>query len=144
MILCNGLPKSGTHYLSACLEMMGSARFDVVALGPGHFFDHFKVGADLPEHDKHILIIRHPRNILMSFARSRYSPLLPGQIISAMYGYSQFVGSPERLDDCMGRFAGWLDDKSVYPVRYEDMTTDGGAAVEKLAAHIGGTSEGVY
>ena len=41
-------------------------------------------------------------------------------------------------------FSGWLDDPDCLVVKYEDMLTDDGASIQKIADLTGGNADGVY
>lgn len=107
MILCNGIPKSGTHALArAC----------------GGAVVHIPFGIELPG-GEHVFITRHPRNILCSYVRAQR--LLPATAALKM-ALADFFGIPF-ADECR-RYLGWLT-SGVEVVRYEDLIVEPGGTL---------------
>ncbi len=146
MILCNGIPKSGTHYLALCLELMGFPKIYEPQPGSYCLMDHWTTADKLPPHDHHILIIRHPRNTLVSMVRWQGRRTLPGVFIAAMRAYGQgIVESALPVGEFIDGYLGWLErPKECTVVRYEDMLSDGGKTIAEIAALTGGVVDGVY
>ncbi len=143
MILANGISKSGTHYLALCLELMGFPKVYEPQPGLSCLMSHWTRVDKLPSHDHHILIVRDPRNALISMVRSRSRPLLPGSIISHIRAYPGANDEPS-IGEFYDRFVGWVDDPDCVVVRYEKMLSDGGLTIQKIADRVGGIATGVY
>ncbi len=143
MILCNGIPKSGTHYLALCMELMGFPKVYEPREGPCCLMNHWTMDDKLPEHDHHFLIIRHPRNAMISMLRERERPLVPGVLISAIRAYPPAADRVSMVK-FYDRFAGWLTDRDCVVVRYETMLSDGGETISKIARLTGGVAQDVY
>ena len=143
MILCNGIPKSGTHYLALCLELMGFPKVYEPKEGPCCLMNHWIEAEKLPEHDHHIFIIRHPRNALISLLRNQGPSLIPGALISAIRAYP--AARPGlSMAQFYEQFFGWLEDSGCVTVRYEEMLSDGGKTIQKIANLTGGIADEVY
>lgn len=101
-ICVNGAPKSGTHALLKVCELLGQSV-------PGGV-NHIPYGQSLPEGtDKHLFIVRDPRNVLISWLRHNRKSVTDGTFMSAMNEYD-FNG-----------YSNWIEDKNVYAVRFEDL-----------------------
>lgn len=126
MILCNGIPKSGTHCLLKAYDLnrpkVGSENADT---------GHFPFGTIDTVENKHILIIRHPRNCIVSMVRMGQKSLTEENVIACI---NEFNGKPfaEYADD----FLGFLTDGSTHVIRYEDLVSDI-SAIQGMCAFVG-------
>lgn len=105
MILVSGIPKSGTHALLKAVELLGV---------PAPMHEHLPFGPLPAGTEKHLYIIRHPRNILMSWVRFENKPVTTGTLIGAM---RDFAG--KRFAEVLESYMGWLTDPQTFIVRYE-------------------------
>ena len=126
-ILCNGIPKSGTHALLKGLELLGYPRGPVVTWQ--HTFFPF---TEQRWWDKHVFIYRHPRNCLVSYIRWRQRPVTTGHLIGAIYDY--LYAMP--FADAIRTMQGWLSDPDTHCLRYEDFVAND-AALRGVAAYLG-------
>lgn len=127
VVVCNGLPKTGTHALLKCVEL----------LGVPHARDHMEHGhwphGYAPE-GKHICIFRDPRNVLVSWVRfARNEAVSAGFLMAAIRAYY----SGESFVAEAGMFTPYLSDPNALAVRFEDLLSDGGASVIAIAGFIG-------
>jgi hypothetical protein len=124
MILVNGIPKSGTHALLKAVQLLGIPD-DAVRL------EHLPFGL-LPDGvNKHIYIIRHPRNVLVSYCRWQNRPVAAGMLIGFM---RSFEG--KSFADYWQTFSGWMTDPATFVVRYEALLANS-AVIAKIAAYLG-------
>ena len=108
MILCNGLPKSGTHALVKAVELLGCV--DVRQ-------DHIPYTEGLKV-DKHLYIQREPRNMLVSWVRFAYPTVTKGYLIGAIKNYGSMKMS---LPEAILRFDSWEHRKNVLVVEFESL-----------------------
>jgi hypothetical protein len=109
MILVNGIPKSGTHALLKGVELLGIPASNIT-------LDHLPFGP-LPENtEKHIFIIRHPRNIIISYCRWINKPVTTGMLIGCIQDFQE-----KHFADYCNDFIPWLTDTDTYVIKYEDL-----------------------
>lgn len=107
MIFTNGFPKSGCHALVKAVQLLGQP-CDV---------NHVPYGGEIPDGAHHIFITRDPRNVCLSWLRFRGDPETPGIFLTYFRRFDDGGSLIERL----GAFEGWLNNPSVYVVRFEDL-----------------------
>ncbi len=151
LVICNGNVKAGRHALIKTVELLGIPWDHQERGRPGHCISgHWpghrppppvtahllrkatarEDGKPLPEPDfKHIHIIRHPRNMLVSWVRFTRTDVAPGYLIAAFKSY--FEGRPI-YDEFVG-YRGWLNDPEVLNVRFEGLTSDDGETAQQIA-----------
>lgn len=137
-ILLNGAPKSGTHALAKAVELLGipfllDREQWLRTSGPAAHMDHVDWPAEIVA-DRHVLIVRDPRNVLLSWMRASSRPLTVGGAMATLRAYD---GAAETFVQHCRRFTPWIDAPGVFVVRYEDLTGDGGATMQRLADHLG-------
>ena len=74
MILVNSIPKSGTHALARTVELLGC---------PCEW-GHRQWGEEVPE--RHLLIVRHPKNVVISWLRFEKHPIDLERALSGFFG----------------------------------------------------------
>jgi len=119
-IEANGFPKSGNHALAKACELLG------LPVEVQHLTYREKVAGG-----KYILIVRDPRNIVVSMLRFRYKPQTPGMFITT---FRKFQDKP--LVEELGEYEGWLGDSETLAVKFEDLIV-GQNQMEKIAAYAG-------
>ena len=131
MIICNGIPKHGTHALLKAVELLGVP----VAWGsfPGAVLEH-RIYDGVPVDGKHIFIIRNPKDAFISWMRHHSMPLIEGMIISRLQNMQQdFNGAYFNYCNC---FTGWLNDKNTLVIRLEDLISDNGKTIKRIAEYL--------
>ncbi|WP_299417680.1 sulfotransferase domain-containing protein [uncultured Sulfitobacter sp.] len=163
MILCSGCSKSGTHFLTSLMVAMGKEQLggtlikrpksklfstskrplsDLLSQDNSHFMHgHVIYRAPLvkrlSEH-RHLFILRHPRNIAISWMRHRIKqnpeleagPVLLEQIIrGGMFGHEVPKFISLHLD--------WQHEPETLTVRFEDLAARDMAVLEKICAYVG-------
>lgn len=148
MIVCNGIPKSGTHALMALLDTMGLRRHPGTILpGPEPYIssmprlslaslqsvpDNVYILAHVPasirlEGFKILTIFRDPRNVLLSYIAHRLRR--DNLIYTFNQGLTDFWGYP--FIGAYRGYLGWRGRAAV--IRYED-----------LPEHVVGNGSGIY
>lgn len=125
MIYANGIPKHGTHALLKAVELLGvpvRGRLSDAGAQLGHW-----PALDLAADDKHILIIRQPRNSLISWLRYGGLSVTQGLLSANMQ---------DQINACR-EYLHWLDDPRTLIVRLEALVSDGGATVQAIADYLG-------
>jgi len=124
-IVVNGAMKTGTHLLLRCVELFGQ---DEVrhAHDPYRDFSGRKVSYGTKVQGKHLHIIRHPKNILISWCRYVYQDDSEQILIDNMFRAVRPVMA----------FAGWIDESGVHTVRFEDLLTKP-EEVDKIGEYLG-------
>jgi len=119
MTICvNGSPKSGTHALLKACELLGVNPYMV---------NHIPFGNTLPEGtDKHIVIFRDPRNVVISWLRFQRKDITEGTIIAAATNTVKL----------QSQFVGWMNDPSTLILKFEDLIKND-AEIRKLANYLG-------
>lgn len=109
MNFASGAPKCCTHYLQKYLRLYQNIR-------PSEVYQcHYRYGRVIKPGDKLINIIRNPRNMMISWHRMRNkNSKIPTSLICKI---------PEVIKQTKP-FLGWLNDKKVLNVRYEDLMSD--------------------
>jgi len=102
----NGFPKSGNHALAKACELLG------LPVEVQHLTYREKVAGG-----KYILIVRDPKNVVLSMLRFRYKPQTPGMFITT---FRQF--QDRSLVEEMAEYTGWLKDRDTLVVRFENLT----------------------
>lgn len=102
MIICNGSPKTGTHFSLKAVRMFGGRCILAV-----HRHD---VAVDSSNH-KHIHIIRCPRNALVSYLRMQKIEPLRSNIIKEI---------PRFIEEYTG-YLHYLDDDNTLNIRFESL-----------------------
>ena len=133
-ILCNGIPKSGTHAFLKAVELLGCA---------GMLVHHeYQVGGLLPEDMRatthHLFIKRDPRNVLISWLRFFSKPVTSGMFITAFRNWSGTANdglATRTFLDASLEFTPWLSDPSVFVVKFEDLTASD-AELRRIAAYL--------
>lgn len=174
MIVANGVPKSGTHALMALLAMQGGKRVpgildgfrgprallmptgawpavptleQATALPHDHFLHgHVPADVEVPPSVKVVTVLRHPRNVLVSYSRRfAFNRMILKWIARRRRGMHTALGSPPTLQEILAngfvdrpfvevyrRFLGWRGRGLV--VRYEDIPRDFTAGAPDLYA----------
>ena len=120
LVICNGNAKAGLHVLVKTVELLG-VPWDHTGRGkPDHCLSGHWPSSNPPPNGKHIHIIRHPKNMLVSWVRFTRSEFATGYLIAAFKSY--FAGKPiyEEFMD----YAPWLDDPEVLNIRFEALLAD--------------------
>jgi hypothetical protein len=148
MIICNGFPKSGTHILTEMMESFGKKRIGGLigkysASDPLHrrgisdisrspveqvleqsddyyIHAHVAFGLELNLKNKHIVIVRHPKNAAVSWMRERVRgnpELQPGKdlLIKLIKKGIHQIPLPKVYES----YLPWLNDKNICSVRFE-------------------------
>jgi len=172
LIVVNGLPKSGTHYLGACLELMGirnAKSFDRTFDGRPHRFHieepntksyvrgHYKFSDGVPSDGAHFYIIRNPRNSVISWIRwerpgCKISEITEDMVLCIIEEFDTtgvrpgpfYSFSPRNIGQYYSLFNGWLFSPDCTVFKYEQMLTDGGSSITKIADILGCGCKGVY
>ena len=118
MILSNGHPKTGTHALNKTIQLLGVPSQVV----------HFPY-SEKPE-EKSVCIFRNPKNVIISWLRFTGKPVTQGMIIEQIKNHAE-RGILESCSD----YTPYLD-TDVLCVRYEELLTDEGETVEKIAKYL--------
>ena len=119
-VFTNGFPKSGNHALVKACEL----------LGVPCKVNHRGTQEGLPEGTTHhLLIVRDPRDVVISMLRFNRQPVTPGMFIARLRCF-EFA----HLVEEMALFEPWL--KTAFVVRYEDLIRDS-TEMERIAAHLG-------
>lgn len=121
MVNCNGIPKSGTHALEKAVQLLGQKTQH------GHLPYSKK-----PSHT-HILILRHPKNMLVSWVRFIRSIVTQGFLIEAMSNYSQ-EDAGTFYDEFLA-YKPYLTDKDTLVVKYEDLVLSD-ECIKKIADYL--------
>ena len=122
-ILCNGIPKSGTHALVKTVQLLG-----VSNTRHGHY--------SLPEHTPegvHLFVVRNPKDMMVSWCRMQKGECNTGFLIGSFKQYYNNKSIVEVFND----FAHWLTNDTVFTVCYEDLISDGGLEIARIAEHLG-------
>lgn len=128
--IANGMPKTGTHALLKGMELLG---IPASLAGPQDGFgymDHIPYSASPPA-GKMVHIIRHPKNMLISWVRWVGNPVTEGMLIGAIQSYNT-IGIAATLD----AYQGWLSDANVHTVKYEDLVASAQALTD-IATFLG-------
>lgn len=107
-MVCNGFPKSGNHALVKACELLGIP----AAVEHRRYADGLPVGA------AQFLVIRDPRNILVSLLRFEGKPVTPGMFLTR---FRRLEGSRDTLAQGLARFEPWLRHERTHIVRYESL-----------------------
>ena len=118
MLYCTGAPKSGTHLLLKALHLFGGKGLTAVHSHKDH-------NSNWNVADKRVHIIRNPRNVVISWARYQKLPRNDFTIIGSM----DYI-----LKRINGHF-GWLEEKSVLTVRFEELLTNP-SILKSIGKHI--------
>lgn len=110
-VLCNGIPKAGTHALLKAVQLLGMS--DTV-------HDHIPYGEQVPK-GKHIYIRRNPRNVLISWVRFTHDVVTKGFLIGAI---KQFGNLGWSLPLTYANFDGWAYEDGVLTVDFELLVMD--------------------
>jgi len=137
-VCVTGIPKSGTHALLKAVEMMGvpvgegKAHIDVETLPaePGHVYHCHIPPQELPGDCRTIVMLREPRNALVSYARFRYGVVTAGNLRLSLLDFFDF-SFPEWLR----KFIDYRESECL-PIRFDDLLTDGGESVERIGKYI--------
>lgn len=130
-IICNGIPKHGTHALLKAVELLGVP----VAWGefPGATLEH-RIYDGVPVDGKHIFIIRNPKDAFISWMRHHSIALTEGMILSRLQNMQiDFEGTYFNYCNC---FTGWLNDDATLVVRLDELKSDGGATIDRIADYL--------
>lgn len=130
-ILCVGTPKSGTHALTKAVELLGIPRDDRYREGFCSLTHALPDDPDLPHQYRAVMVIRDPRNMLISMVRWRRDTLASGFIIGCLHDYEMDLS----LADWLTRMGPWLQRADVV-VRYEDLI-ESDAALRRIANALG-------
>lgn len=122
-ILCNGTPKAGTNLLVKAVRSFAPEMVHRSQHG------HYKTPLDEATHDKfdrHVEIIRYPKNIIGSWFRFKDIP----------YTTRDFrVEIPIRMKS-IREHLGWLSRDDVHVVKFEELLTDP-QALEGIGEYLG-------
>ena len=135
MIIVNGIEKHGTHALLKTVELLGMpVRCSVASEGAEHcHLQHTRKLAKKNRHNKHLFIIRNPKNAFISYLRDRNLPLQSGMMASRI----QVIDEKQTYYQMCKPFLGWLNEQSVHVVRLEDLVSDGGKTIDGIADYLG-------
>jgi len=143
MIICNGIQKHGTHALLKAVELLGvPVRYNDY---PGAELWHLKYGdlpireretgqsmkGDLPDYAKHIFIVRNPKDAFISWMRDRTHAISTGMLMSKLRTFEDCT----YVEHCEPYLA-WLNHPGTLVVRYEELISDGGASIKKIADYL--------
>ena len=106
-IICNGIPKSGTHALVKAVQLLGQPTRH----------EHLPYSQKL--NGKQILIKRHPRNIIISWVRFIKQQVTEGFIIHEMKTFED-----NGLVQCLNDYSGYLTDKDTLVVSFESLISE--------------------
>lgn len=121
MVRVNGMYKSGTHAgMKAC-----------ALLGWPSSHHHEPYRADFINGDKHVFMVRDPRNMLVSWLRFQSRAVSPGMLITAM---REYAGGPPLLTT-LAAFRPWLNDPATFVLRFEDLIASA-APMRSLATYL--------
>ncbi len=121
-VFCNGFPKSGNHALQKAVELLG------VPAEVNH--RPFKEG--LPHGaTHHVLIVRDPRNVIISWLRFNGDPVTPGKFLARFRKFQD-----RSLADEMAEYEPWREAHGTYIVRYEQLIEDD-RTMREIAAYLG-------
>jgi hypothetical protein len=112
-VICNGIPKAGTHALKKGVELLGVQA------------EHQHTPHADKEDGKQVVIFRHPKNIIMSWVRFSKRQISEGLILGAIQSFEPFAA-----------YDGYLDDDTVLTVRFEDLVADQKELV-RISEYIG-------
>ena len=113
MILCNGIPKSGTHALLKAVQLLGCVNARQ---------DHVAYRSDMDRRvKKHIYIHRDPRDMLVSWVRFSCPAVTKGYLIGAIKDYGALGCS---IAEAIERFDDWIGAPSVLTVEFQALTSD--------------------
>ncbi len=164
MIICNGCSKTGTHFLTNIMNAAGFKQapgtlicrkreaFETTSkvlsvanalhLDDSHFIHshviHSPVTAKALAPHRHFLMIRHPRNVAVSWLRHRtknsprHTPspdLLCGLIKNGMFGLS--------IPQFYYRFIAWREEAGVKCLRFENLAAREPETVGAVFEHAG-------
>lgn len=117
--IINGFPKSGNHALLKACQLLGL---------PIPSVNHLPYSKKTS--GKHILIIRDPRNILVSKLRFEGSRVTPGMVISKFRLFDK-----KSLVEEMAEYEGWLTDPDTLVVKFEELVSDP-SIIKKIAEFV--------
>lgn len=117
----NGIPKAGCHALLKACELLGIPTGNV---------EHLTYKEKTER--KYVFIIRDPRNILISWLRSKSKEVTQGNFISAFRRYDERQSFIEHIKS----FLGWLSDPDTLVVRFENLIKDD-KEMRRIADYLG-------
>ena len=117
-VICNGIPKSGTHALERAVQLLGCLT------------QHTHTPYDSSQ-GRQIVIFRHPKNVLVSWLRHQGIGVTEGHLIGLC---KEFRGLP--LYDAFAEYTPYLHDKDVLTVRFESLFSDGGETLNRIAQYL--------
>jgi len=121
-VFCNGFPKSGSHALQKAVELLGA---------PAVRRHHTAKDGIPADATHHVLIVRDPRDVVVSWLRFEHKAVTPGTFLSAFRKFQS-----KSLIEEMAEFEPWRDHAGTHTVRYEDLIADD-SAMRDLAVHLG-------
>ena len=120
LVICNGNAKAGRHALTKTVELLG-VPWDQHDVGkPGRCVSGHWPTRNPPPEGKHIHVIRHPRNMLVSWVRFTKAEFAPGYLIGSFKSFS--MGRP--IYEEFAGYVGWLTEPGVLTVSFEDLIAD--------------------
>jgi hypothetical protein len=119
-VVPNGYPKMGNHALVKALQLLGEP-CEVA---------HIPYGQPLPP-GQHILVVRDPRNALISWIRFQGKPVTPGMVVSTFRHVED-----ASYHDALARYEGWLTDPDTMVVRFEHLIVSD-AEMRRIATALG-------
>jgi hypothetical protein len=122
MIKLNSIPKAGTHLLIRATELLGA-----VVPNMGH-----ALHANTIKDDRHLFIIRNPRNALISWLRWNKKPLAQGTIITTLQRYEDSVP----FYDYWMRYVSWMTAENAMVIRFE-LLLDDERVLRRIADYLG-------
>lgn len=162
MIVCNGCSKSGTHFLTSLMLSMGKEQLggtlikrpsrklyftgkrplaDLFSSNNDSFVHahliHRKPLAERLRDHKHLFIVRHPRNIAISWMRHRLKQdaslqaseeLLLKIVSGGMFGHA--------VAKFVELHVPWTQQQEVCTVRFEDLVARDGGTLQRIATHV--------
>lgn len=167
MILCNGCSKSGTHFLTSLMLSMGKTQLggtlikrpkkplNVTSKKPlssifeaddtqfihSHLIHRAPLAEKLQGH-KHLFIIRHPRNIAISWMRHRNkqdAAIVESAETLEMIIRGGFFGHP--VPDFIGYHLPWREEPGVCCIRFEDLVARDEDSLTRIAQTVGATPD---
>lgn len=145
MIVCNGVPKNGTHALLKAVELLGvPVRWRNIQGAELHHLPHGQLPyahkrtgefmrGELSADDRLIHIIRNPKNAFISWMRMQGLPLTTGMIMARLQNHEESGSYIQSYEP----FHGWLTDPHALVVRYEELISDNGETIKKIAEYLG-------
>jgi len=113
------MPKSGTHALVKAVELLGIPWMQEGGAKEYCIHGHYEIDQPMPR-GKQILIIRNPRDMLVSWVRWTKSSVTEGYLISATKSYY----SGKSFRDEARNYIDWFNDDETFVVKFESLISE--------------------